>query len=219
GLVSVATRAEHVAMLCDTRPEIMAHGVESVPDLLPLLKRATVVAIGPGLGQSEWAQSILARVMETSLPLVIDADALNLLASDTRSSKNWVLTPHPGEAARLLGVSSNDIQSDRYQAARQLHDKFSGPVVLKGSGSVVADSRGRLFVCDAGNPGMSSGGMGDVLTGVIAGLIAQRLDINAATCLGVSLHAEAADAASTDGGERGLLATDLMPYLRQLVNP
>lgn len=219
GLVSVATRAEHAAMLCSTRPEIMAHAVESVTDLSPLLKRATVVAIGPGLGQSEWAQTLLARVMETKLPLVIDADALNLLANDARSSKDWVLTPHPGEAARLLGVSSNDIQSDRYQAATQLHDKFSGPVVLKGSGSVVADSRGRLFVCDAGNPGMSSGGMGDVLTGVIAGLIAQRLDINDATCLGVSLHAEAADAAAIDGGERGLLATDLMLYLRQLVNP
>lgn len=219
GLVSVATREAHAATLSSERPEIMAHGVESVKALSPLLKRATAVAIGPGLGQSEWAQTLLARAMETDLPLVIDADALNLLANDSRSANNWVLTPHPGEAARLLGTTTASIQSDRYEAARQLHEKFCGPVVLKGSGSIVADSHGRLSVCAAGNPGMSSGGMGDVLTGVIAGMIAQQLDINEATRLAVSLHAEAADAAAAVDGERGLLATDLLPYLRQLVNP
>ena len=219
GLVSVATRAEHAAMLSIMRPEIMAHGVETVTDLMPLLKKASVVAIGPGLGQSEWAQLLLARVMEAELPMVIDADGLNLLAIDQRASEHWVLTPHPGEAARLLDSDTGAIQADRFRAARQLHEKYKGPVVLKGNGSIVVDTAGRLFVCDAGNPGMASGGMGDVLTGVIAGLIAQGLAISDATKLAVSLHAAAADSAAGLDGERGLLATDLFSYLRQLVNP
>lgn len=219
GLVSVATHSAHAGLLSVMRPEIMTHGVESVIDLMPLLKRASVIAIGPGLGQSEWAQSLLARVLETDLPLVIDADGLNLLAQDQACSSRWVLTPHPGEAARLLGTNTESIQTDRYAAARQLHEKFKGPVVLKGNGSIITDRDGQLFVCDAGNPGMASGGMGDVLTGIIAGLLAQRLDIDAATKLGVSLHAAAADAAAGLEGERGLLATDLFPHLRRLVNP
>lgn len=219
GLVSVATHSAHAGLLSVMRPEIMTHGVESVIDLMPLLKRASVIAIGPGLGQSEWAQSLLARVLETDLPLVIDADGLNLLAQDQACSSRWVLTPHPGEAARLLGTNTKTVQADRYAAARQLHEKFKGPVVLKGNGSIIADRDGQLFVCDAGNPGMASGGMGDVLTGIIAGLLAQRLDIDAATKLGVSLHAAAADAAAGLEGERGLLAKDLFPHLRRLVNP
>lgn len=219
GLVSVATHSAHAGLLSVMRPEIMTHGVESVIDLMPLLKRASVIAIGPGLGQSEWAQSLLARVLETDLPLVIDADGLNLLAQDQACSSRWVLTPHPGEAARLLGTNTKTVQADRYAAARQLHEKFKGPVVLKGNGSIITDRDGQLFVCDAGNPGMASGGMGDVLTGIIAGLLAQRLDIDAATKLGVSLHAAAADAAAGLEGERGLLAKDLFPHLRRLVNP
>ena len=218
GLVSVATRAAHAASLTTARPEIMAHGVETLNELMPLIKRASVIAIGPGLGQSEWAQLLMGRVLESGLPLVIDADALNLLAEDPTGSPDWVITPHPGEAARLLQQSTADIQQDRFAVASALHKLFPGPVVLKGSGSLVVDSEGAVSVCDAGNPGMASGGMGDVLTGVIAGLIAQRLNLNDAVKLGVCLHAAAADRASVNG-ERGLLASDLMPHLRKLVNP
>lgn len=217
GLISVATRATHASLLSNVRPEIMSHAVESLDDLLPLMKRATVIAIGPGLGQSEWAKALFARVLESKLPLVIDADALNLLTEEARASKNWVLTPHPGEAARLLQTDSKTIQADRFSCATKLHHKYPGPVVLKGCGTVIADSEGRLSVCNAGNPGMSSGGMGDVLTGVIAGLIAQGIDINQAAKLGVCVHATAADRAASSG-ERGLLAMDLMPHLRNLVN-
>jgi ADP-dependent NAD(P)H-hydrate dehydratase / NAD(P)H-hydrate epimerase len=217
GLVSIATRSSHAGLLSTVRPEIMSHGVETLDELMPLIKRASVIAIGPGLGQSDWAKLLLARVLESALPLVIDADALNLLAEEQQQSDNWVITPHPGEAARLLNTETVKIQSDRFESAKALHDKYQGPVVLKGSGSIVADTEGELFVCDAGNPGMSSGGMGDVLTGVIAGLIAQGIEINQATKLGVCLHASAADQASLDG-ERGMLASDLMPYLRNLVN-
>jgi NAD(P)H-hydrate epimerase len=204
---------------------------------MPLIKRANVIAIGPGLGQSEWAKLLFARVLESDLPIIIDADALNLLSEEEQSSSNWVITPHPGEASRLLKTDVNTIQSDRFQSAKMLHEKHQGPVVLKGCGSIVADSRGNLFVCDAGNPGMSSGGMGDVLTGVIASFIAQGIEMDEATYrdwnripdeddvdvigdatkLGVLMHAYAADLAA-GSMERGLMATDLMPYLRKLAN-
>ena len=174
----------------------------------------SILTLRPG---SEWAKLLLARVLESKLPLVIDADALNLLAEEDQSSTNWVITPHPGEAARLLKTESKTIQSDRFKSARMLHEKYHGPVVLKGCGTLIADTEGELFVCDAGNPGMSSGGMGDVLTGVIAGLIAQGIENNHATKLGVCLHANAADCAAS-AGERGMMALDLMPHLRNLVN-
>jgi len=218
GLVSVATRAAHASLLTTMRPEIMSHAVETLDDLMPLIKRATVIAIGPGLGKSEWAKLLFARVLELKLPIVIDADALNLLAEEEQASSLWVITPHPGEAARLLNVDTKTIQQDRFKSLELLHEKFQGPVVLKGCGTLVADTNGDSFICDAGNPGMSSGGMGDVLTGVIAGLIAQGIEINQATKLGVCLHAVAADRAASRG-ERGLLAMDLMPHLRNLVNP
>ena len=218
GLVSVATRKSHAAQLSIAVPEVMSHGVESLDELMPLIKRANVIVIGPGLGQSEWAKLLFARVLESGLPIIIDADALNLLAEEEQSSTNWVITPHPGEAARLLKTDVATIQSDRFQSARNLHEKYHGPVVLKGAGSIVTDSRGNLLVCSAGNPGMSTGGMGDVLTGVIAGLVAQGTDIEMATEVGVLMHARAADM-TANAGERGMMATDLMPYLRKLANP
>ena len=218
GLVSVATRKSHAAQLSAAIPEIMSHGVEILDELMPLIKRANVIAIGPGLGQSEWAKLLFARVLESDLSIIIDADALNLLAEEEQSSRNWVITPHPGEAARLLKTDVTTIQSDRFQSARNLHAKYQGPVVLKGAGSIVTDLQGNLLVCKEGNPGMSTGGMGDVLTGVIAGLIAQGTDIERATQAGVLMHARAADIVASSG-ERGMMATDLMPYLRELANP
>ena len=243
GLVSVATRKSHAAQLSIAVPEIMCHGVETLHELMPLIKRANVIAIGPGLGQSEWAKLLFARVLESDLPIIIDADALNLLSEEEQSSSNWIITPHPGEASRLLKTDVDAIQSDRFQSAKMLHEKYQGPVVLKGCGSIIADSRGDLFVCASGNPGMSSGGMGDVLTGVIAGLLAQGIEmdeeifeghtirqpilnykidiIGDATKFGVLLHSRAADLAVGEGAnslQRGLMATDLMPYLRELAN-
>ena len=165
--------------------------------------------------------SLFSKVLESELPLVVDADALNLLAQEPVYSDRWVLTPHPGEAARLLNCDTNTIQSDRVTAAKEVQKKFGGVVVLKGSGTVIVDGEEKVSICSAGNPGMASGGMGDVLTGIIAGLIAQRiplgLDIADAARLGVCLHAAAGDNAAVDG-ERGMLANDLMPWIRRLVN-
>ncbi len=219
GLVSLATRQNHATMIAAARPELMSYGVEEAVDLAPRLTRATVVAIGPGLGQSLWAQKLFDAAIACSLPLVVDADGLNLLANNPECHDNWILTPHPGEASRLLQISTQEIEADRFNAARRLQKQYGGVVILKGAGTLIcANTDGPLDVCVAGNPGMATGGMGDVLTGVIAGLIAQGLSLADAARVGVSLHAHAGDLAAADG-ERGLLASDLMAPLRRLANP
>ena len=217
GLVSLATRSQHAVHISTARPEIMAHAVEQAAQLSGLLQRANVIAIGPGLGQSEWSLMLLAKVLESRLPLVVDADALNLLAQEPIHNDHWILTPHPGEAARLLNCSSADIQYDRFAAVRELQKRYGGVIVLKGSGTLVMDATGNVAVCSDGNPGMATGGMGDVLTGVIAGLLAQGLNPVDAARLGVCVHAAAGDEAAKMG-EQGMLATDLMSWLRRLVN-
>ena len=218
GLVTIATREANVAAILAARPELMPHGVHVPRNLEPLLARASVIALGPGLGKDDWGRGIWQPALDAGKPTVLDADGLNLLAESPRDlPERIVLTPHPGEASRLLGCSTGDVQADRFAAARTLAGKHRAVVVLKGEGSLVADPDGRIALCRWGNPGMASGGMGDVLTGVIAGLLAQGLDPWDASCLGVSLHARAGDLAAR-AGERGLLATDLLSYLRALVN-
>lgn len=223
GLVSVATRAAHAANITSARPELMCHGVETAAQLRPLLKRATVVVIGPGLGQSDWAVKLFGELLEHDVPMVIDADALNLLVKEPHNRSNWILTPHPGEAARLLSVDTKTIQANRFAAARNLQRMYGGVVVLKGAGTLVSAADIPLGLCNEGNPGMATGGMGDVLTGVIAGLLAQRRSprkaLATAARLGVCVHARAGDLAAKEEGERGMLASDLMPLLREVVNP
>ncbi|MGH8603757.1 MAG: NAD(P)H-hydrate dehydratase, partial [Gammaproteobacteria bacterium] len=218
GLVSVATRAAHASVINVTRPELMCHGVEEAGQLHALMTKADVIAIGPGLGRSPWAQALLAAALEGRRPLVVDADALNLIALEPSKRHNWVLTPHPGEAARLLGVQTQDIQGDRFNAALAIQARYGGVCVLKGTGTVVTDGVNRPAICAHGNPGMASGGMGDVLTGVITGFLAQGMEASTAAQAGVCVHARAGDLAAREG-ERGLLACDLMPWLRRLVSP
>lgn len=223
GLVSVATRPANIAAITARRPEIMAHGVEHPHQLEPLLERASVLVVGPGLGRTAWAEQMLDRALASPHPVVLDADALNLLAEGRyppeAHSGNWLITPHPGEAARLLGTMTTEIEADRFAAVRALLQRFPGAVVLKGAGTLVADVASPVTgVCSFGNPGMASGGMGDVLSGVLGALLAQGLEPGAAARLGVCIHARAADCAVIDDGERGLLATDLFPWLRRVLN-
>lgn len=218
GLVSLATHPGHAASLTAQRPEIMCCGVDTAGDLAPLLARATVVAIGPGLGQGAWAQRMWAAVRDCAQPQVVDADGLNLLAADPDHRQLRVLTPHPGEAARLAGVAKHLIQADRYAAAADLCARYGGVVLLKGAGTLIASAGELPLVVRDGNPGMASGGMGDVLTGVIAGLLAQGFAPRLAAAAGACVHAHAADCAAL-AGERGLLAGDLLPLLRAAVNP
>ncbi len=217
GLVSLATREQHATQIIMSRPEIMAHGVENISDLTGLITRVSVIAVGPGLGQGRWGQKMLAAVLETSLPIVVDADALNLIAQEPARHDNWILTPHPGEAARLLKCSIDEIQQDRFQAVTKLQQQYGGVIILKGAGTLVASEQG-VSLCNQGNPGMATGGMGDVLTGIIAGLLAQGFDLLAAAQTGVCVHAAAGDL-TAENGQRGMLAMDLMPKIRLLVNP
>ncbi|KAA3600245.1 bifunctional ADP-dependent NAD(P)H-hydrate dehydratase/NAD(P)H-hydrate epimerase [Stenotrophomonas maltophilia] len=218
GLLSLGTRRDHVGPLLARLPEAMTHALEDSDALPALLDKAKVVAIGPGLGQDEWARALFARVLASPRPLVLDADALNLLAQDPRALPAAILTPHPGEAARLLGCSTADVQSDRYTAAQALVERFHAVVVLKGAGSIVAAPGQRPRLIAAGNPGMAVGGMGDLLTGIIASLRAQGLPAFDAAAAGALLHALAGDRAAADGA-RGLLPTDLLAPLRRLANP
>jgi hydroxyethylthiazole kinase-like uncharacterized protein yjeF len=219
GLISVATHPEHVAVVAAQRPELMCHAVHNKTELLPLLKKATVIVIGPGLGQSDWSRELLLVAFAATQLKVVDADALNLLAKHPIKQNNWVLTPHPGEAARLLQTETTQIQADRIAAVKELQKRYGGVAVLKGVGTLVQAAEGLPAICQLGNPGMASGGMGDILSGVIGGLLAQGLSPIQAARVGVYIHAKAADLAAATSGERGLLATDLLPYLQQLVNP
>ncbi|WOX07136.1 NAD(P)H-hydrate dehydratase [Microbulbifer pacificus] len=220
GLISLATRPEHVVASLTRRPEVMAHPVVSGQELEPLLEAPNVIAVGPGLGQSPWSEQLLARAGRAHGALVLDADALNILAGGRVLAgikrDDWVLTPHVGEAARLLGVASAEVAADPVAAAKAIQEKFSGVVVLKGAGTVIAHVEG-VDVINTGNPGMASGGMGDLLTGVIAALIGQGMTLPAAARLGVWLHGEAGNRAAAEG-QRGLLATDLLLHIRALVD-
>jgi NAD(P)H-hydrate epimerase len=220
GLASVATRAAHVPALLARQPEAMAHAVESADALAPLFARASIIAIGPGLGQGAWGRAMLAAALAASKPLVLDADALNLLAAAPRAlPAGTILTPHPGEAARLLDSDIASVQGDRNAAARALVQRYGAVVVLKGAGTIVA-APGRIpRVVAAGNPGMATGGMGDLLTGVIAALRAQGLDAFDAASCGALLHAHAGDLAAREDGMRGLLPSDLLPWLHRCANP
>jgi NAD(P)H-hydrate epimerase len=217
GLVTLAVHPDNVGAAA-SRPELMCVGAASAADLKGVLERATVVAVGPGLGQGAWAGELVTAALASGLPMVVDADALNWLAASPRTSDRWVLTPHPGEAARLLGISSAAVQADRLGAARELQARYGGVAVLKGAGSIVRPPGGPSWICDRGNPGMAAGGMGDVLTGVIAGIAAQCGDLGLAARAGVFVHAQAGDLAAR-AGERGMLASDVLRQVRACVNP
>jgi NAD(P)H-hydrate epimerase len=220
GLVNVLTRRQHELAILSGRPELMVNGIDmdEMPLLTELLGRAKVLILGPGLGRCDWAQTLHRVAIEQNKLSVVDADGLNLLTQMPQWRNNWILTPHPGEAARLLGCSVAEIEENRFAAVRNIQQRFGGVCVLKGSGTLVAGDEGEVRVVNAGNPGMASGGMGDVLSGIIGGLLAQGLSLFDAACLGCCIHGLAADQARS-AGERGMLASDLMPFVRKLVNP
>lgn len=216
GLVSLATRGEHLAASLARLPEVMCQATESTYQLVELCRRADLLVVGPGLGQQAWGRSLLSAALASGRPQVWDADALNLLATGAvELPADSVITPHPGEAARLLGSSSAEVQADRPAAARALAQKYQAVVVLKGAGSLVAAPDGRLLVCDLGHPAMAAAGLGDVLAGLIGALRGQGLAAFDAAALGVWLHAAAGQRLGAQG--RGLAASDLIPTIRQLL--
>jgi len=217
GLVSLATRADHAGLALAAQPELMVHGVETLEALDGLVDGADGLALGPGLGRSDWSRAIWRRALGAGRPLVLDADGLNLLAAADQPGPlpPAILTPHPGEAARLLACSVADVQSDRFAAVRALAERFDAVTVLKGHGTLIAEPDGRVQVCPYGNPAMASAGMGDALTGIIASLLGQGFGPFDAACCGVLVHALAGDAAAV--GRRQILAGDLIDRLADIL--
>ncbi|MDP3294516.1 MAG: NAD(P)H-hydrate dehydratase [Nevskia sp.] len=220
GLVTIATRAAHAPLLAAAQPDLMVRAVESSEMLARLIARADVIAVGPGLGTDDWSRTMFDLAIAAALPMVVDADALNLLAQQSPPLRrdDWLLTPHPGEAGRLLGCSTSTVQQDRMAAVQALQARYGGAVVLKGAGSLIADGE-VLRLCPYGNPGMGVGGMGDVLTGISAAFLAQGLPLGTAAAAAVTVHARAGDVVAAASGERGLIASDVVAALRAQVNP
>lgn len=218
GLVKVITHKKHGVAITQAIPELMCYTTD---DLASQSNLANVIGVGPGLGLDNWGKNLFLQVLDTPLNKVIDADALKHLAQQAETSNlpknpNWVLTPHPGEAALLLGCTSQTIQQDRVTAIKQLHQKYGGVIVLKGNGTLIFDGT-QMEICLAGNPGMAVGGMGDVLTGIIATFIAQGLSLWNAACLGVSLHAHAGDVLANQNGQPGILPSEVAQVISQLL--
>jgi hydroxyethylthiazole kinase-like uncharacterized protein yjeF len=225
GRVSAAVPPENCLVINAVHPEIMSHAVKEATVLQPLLSQATIIVIGPGLGKHAWGSAMLIEALQfTDTPMLIDADALNLITEQhlypqLSRIKRAVITPHPGEAARLLTTSVKKIQQNRFDAAKALQDCTNATVILKGAGTIIQPKDSLPIICTVGNPGMATAGMGDILSGVVAGLLAQGLSDTDAAQIGVYLHGKAADLAAESLGERGLTATDLLPILHQLSNP
>lgn len=221
GCISVATRYEHLNALAVRQPEVMAKGINNADDFQTMISGKTAIVIGPGLGQDDWAQVLLKRALSASCPIVLDADALNILANNNTLLHNRkypvILTPHPGEAARLLGTDTKTIQNSRFNAVNTIRKAIGAVTVLKGVGTLIASKKG-VEICAAGNPAMATAGMGDILSGVIGSLLGQSINADDAASLGVWLHACAADDLAAEQGEIGLLATALIPYIRNRIN-
>ena len=211
GRAVLAVHPSHGAALLAGRPELMLADATALPP-------ADAVVAGPGLGRDDWGRALWGRVLDSApARLVADADALYHLARSPRRREHWVLTPHPGEAARLLETTVEAVESDRFEACRRIAQQYGGVCVLKGAGTVITAASGVTALCDRGNPGLATAGTGDVLAGVIGALLAQGLSCWDAACLGVWLHATAGDRAAAAAGEAGLAAGDLLPWLPRLL--
>ncbi len=221
GLVTVLTHPSHAAFLNLMCPEIMCVAIENNQTLDDNIKKADAIVIGPGLGSTQWGKDLLHSVLKTKKPLLIDADGLNNLPDIKSPNKNWVLTPHPGEAARLLAVDIDEIQNDRFDAVKKISEKYQAICVLKGAGTLIRTFE-ETYVCTAGNPGMATAGMGDVLSGVIGALMAQgvpqKMALEQAVVNSVMLHALAGDKVAEKYGEKGMMASDLFLEIRSLLN-
>ena len=217
GRVTLATDPAHADLVNLSRPELMVKAIGDDADLQPLLGGDYVLALGPGLGDTDWSGALLKTCLGAQAAMVVDADGLNLLAKYSQdnavSRENWILTPHPAEAARLLNCKVSEIQQDRVLAAITIAKRFAACVVLKGCGTVVANPSGEYAICSSGNPGMATAGSGDVLTGIIAALLGQGLSCFDAAKAGVLAHAVAGDLATEKVGEMALVAGDIIDKL------
>ena len=215
GLVSACTRPLHVPGFLARLPEVMVLGTDDADSADLLLDRATVIAIGPGLGRSQWSESLLRKALDASKPLVIDADGLNLVAKlDLKIPPGAILTPHPGEAARLLGMPSGEIMDNRLKSASAISERFDATVVLKGAGSLVACGGVVRALNPVTNAALGTAGSGDVLTGICAAALGHGLDPLESATVAVHLHSRAASRASLKRSGQALTASDLVENIR-----
>tara|TARA_B100000513_G_scaffold34114_1_gene13116 strand:- start:1219 stop:2058 length:840 start_codon:yes stop_codon:yes gene_type:complete len=224
GLVSLATRSEHLQAALSFAPEVMTKPVDSGQSLENYLDSPTVICLGPGLGKDYWSEQMIYKSLENThknkTPILIDADGLNLLPEFSKKlplPKKIVLTPHLGEAARLLNTSVEKVKKNRVSAAKRISNKYNSVVVLKSHETLIC-KEDKIYICDKGNPGMATAGMGDVLSGMISGLIAQKLSLFEAACLGVDLHARAGDIYSEKNNQQSLLPTDIIDLFARVIN-
>ena len=224
GLVSLATRSEHLQAALSFAPEVMTKPVDSGQSLENYLDFPTVVCLGPGLGKDYWSEQMIYKSLENTYknktPILIDADGLNLLPEFSKKlplPKKIVLTPHLGEAARLLNTSVEKVKKNKVSAAKRISNKYNSVVVLKSHETLIC-KEDKIYICDKGNPGMATAGMGDVLSGMISGLIAQKLSLFEAACLGVDLHARAGDIYSEKNNQQSLLPTDIIDLFARVIN-
>ncbi len=218
GLVSAVVATSSLPLLARAPSELLCYGFCRPKEMRFILDVATVLVLGPGLSQNSWGKKFFKETLQHSnKPCIVDADGLNWLADFPQQRENWILTPHPKEAARLLGITTAKVQENRIKAAVALKEKFGGVIVLKGAGTIVVLENGKIMLNVGGFPALSTGGTGDVLAGLIAGLVGQKLSLSQAACLAVSVHAQAACLEQTLG-ERGMLASDLFLHIRNLVN-
>lgn len=246
GLVTVATRPEHIGAIVSRQPDLMAIGIEKTSALAKLIDRASAIVIGPGLGMGPWSQQLLQQIKQLSIPVLLDADALNLISANRHFLPQGpaVLTPHSGEAARLLAAAANqavdskgqvsnntqgiggEINANRFASIETLVNQYDKTWVLKGAGSLIMSGDDQSpggqcvdsAVCPYGNSAMATAGMGDILSGVIGAWLAQGLNTHDAAELGVVLHAAAADLAVQQVGQYGLAASDMPAALRDVIN-
>lgn len=218
GLVTIASQSSNLIGINASHPEIMTCAIDEPTALKAILAKASVVILGPGLGRTSWSRDTFLAASQTNLPLVLDADGLYWLAQTKQQRNNWILTPHPGEAATLLNHTKPLTDVERFSAIQKLIATHYATVVLKGAGSLVGSPNAEIQVCNAGNPGMASGGMGDLLSGIIGGLVAQHMALDSAAKLGVIVHAMAGDIVAKTYGQRGIIATDLLPAIQKLIN-
>lgn len=218
GLTSLGTHPSHSPFLTSGWPEIMCHGISRVSDLIPLLKKSSALAIGPGLSTKSWATQIFETVEELGVPSVYDADALNLLAVSPSYKSSRIITPHSGEAARLLGLRVDEVEADRFSAVRKISEKFGGISLLKGPGTLIKSEMEAPYVLLDGNPGMATGGMGDLLTGVIGSFLAQGFTQEESAVIGAAVHSRAGDLIAEKFGEVGLRPSELLDEIRSLIN-
>ncbi|BAO00243.1 YjeF protein [Candidatus Pantoea carbekii] len=220
GLVYVLTHENNVTPILTARPELMVD-ILNEKLLKKALAWADVIGIGPGLGQRKWGQKALKIVSgnKNKKPMIWDADALNWLARNHDNRQNRIITPHIGEAARLLNVSISEIENDLIYSAKTLAQRYGGVIVLKGAGTVIVSETGNVVIIDVGNAGMATAGMGDILSGIIASFLSQKLKLIEAAYAGCVVHGATADAVCHQRGMRGMLATDLLKLMWQFVNP